>query len=164
MQPPTLVRQSYAKLLSIKLSPQDKASIRGAGDTLPFLLVSKLASVAPPDELHGPPSEAWLLVLRALGSMTQGGARLGRALGETRYPELRMNQLCAATGAALFDLVGEALRWLQAHGVGRVDLSHALTLMRADTLGDEEARDWVRREIALDYVRSADKGAVKSAA
>ena len=31
-----------------------------------------------------------------------------------------------------------------------------MTLGTADSLGDAEARDWARKQMALDYVRSAE--------
>jgi hypothetical protein len=53
-------------------------------------------------------------------------------------------------------LTDEALRWLVSHRVDAVDLSVLATLGIADALADGEARDWARKQMALDYVRSPD--------
>lgn len=67
-----------------------------------------------------------------------------------------MNRLLTASGASLPGLIDEALRWLVSHRIDNADLSVLVTLGVADVLGDVEARDWARKQIALDFVRSAD--------
>jgi hypothetical protein len=42
------------------------------------------------------------------------------------------------------------------HQVEAADLSVLAALGIADALGDADARDWARKQIALDYVRFAD--------
>jgi hypothetical protein len=61
-----------------------------------------------------------------------------------------MSALLAATGPALLDLIGEAVRWLLAKELKKADLSALATLGLADALGDLEARSWAKRRIALD--------------
>ena len=67
-----------------------------------------------------------------------------------------MDRLLTASGSSLPGLIDEALRWLVSHRVEATDLSVLVTLGIGDALGDGEARDWARQQIALDYVRSAD--------
>ena len=66
-----------------------------------------------------------------------------------------MERLLTASGASLPGLIDEALQWLISHRVEAADLSVLVTLGLADALGDAEARDWARKKIALDFVRSA---------
>lgn len=65
-----------------------------------------------------------------------------------------MDRLLTASGASLPGLIDEALRWLVSHRVEAADLSILVTLGVGDALGDSEARDWARKKIALDFVRS----------
>ena len=60
-----------------------------------------------------------------------------------------MNRLLTASGSSLPGLIDEALRWLVVHQGNSVDLSVLVTLGVADALGDTEARDWARKQIAL---------------
>ena len=96
----------------------------------------------------------WKIVLRALGEVYQSSSSLGKALATEEFPENRMNRLLTASGTSLPGLIDEALRWLVVHQGNSVDLSVLVTLGVADVLGDTEARDWARKQIALDYVRA----------
>jgi hypothetical protein len=98
----------------------------------------------------------WKIVLRALGHVRHSSGSLGRTLAAQHFPEDRMERLLTASGSSLPGLVDEALRWLVSHRVEAADLSALVTLGIADALGDGEARDWARKQMALDYVRSAD--------
>jgi hypothetical protein len=100
--------------------------------------------------------DIWKIVLRALGHVRHSSASLGRTLAAGDFPEDRMDRLLTASGASLPGLIDEALRWLVSHRIEATDVSVLATLGVADALGDGEARDWARRQIALDYVRSAD--------
>ena len=97
----------------------------------------------------------WKIVLRAFGEIYQSGKSLGQILATEEFPEARMDRLLTASGASLPGLIDEALRWLVSHRVEAADLSVLVTLGVADALGDTEARDWARKKIALDFVRSA---------
>ncbi len=97
----------------------------------------------------------WKIVLRALGDMRHSSSSLGRTLAAQGFPEDRMDRLLTASGSSLPGLIEEALRWLGSHHIETVDLSILASLGLADTVGDVEARNWARRQIALDYVRGA---------
>jgi hypothetical protein len=97
----------------------------------------------------------WKIVLRAFGDIYQSGKSLGQILATEEFPEARMDRLLTASGASLPGLIDEALRWLVSHQVKAADLSVLVTLGVADALSDAEARDWARKKIALDFVRSA---------
>jgi hypothetical protein len=99
----------------------------------------------------------WKIVLRALGHIRHSSVPLGRTLAAQDFPEGRMDRLLTASGSSLRGLIDEALRWLVSHRVEATDISMLATLGSADGLGNSEARDWARRQIALDYVRSADE-------
>jgi hypothetical protein len=96
----------------------------------------------------------WKVVLRALGEIYQSGKPLGQILAMEKFPEARMDRLLTASSASLPGLIDEALRWLVSHRVEAADLSVLVTLGVADALSDAEARDWARKKIALDFVRS----------
>ena len=98
----------------------------------------------------------WKIVLRALGHIRHSSGSLGRVLAVQNFPEDRMDRLLTASGSSLPGLIDEALRWLISHRVEAADLSALMTLGVADALRDGEARDWARKKLALDYVRSAD--------
>ena len=97
----------------------------------------------------------WKIVLRALGEIYQSGRPLGQILATEKFPEARMDRLLTASGESLPGLIDEALRWIVSHRVEAADLSVLVTMGIADALGDAEARDWARKKIALDFVRSA---------
>src|SRR5262245_34840447 len=82
--------------------------------------------------------------------------RLGEPWLLRIFPEDRMDRLLTASGSSLAGLIDEALRWLVSHRGEAADLSVLATLGIADALGDREAQDWARQQIALDYVRSVD--------
>jgi hypothetical protein len=67
-----------------------------------------------------------------------------------------VDRLLTASGTSLPGLIDEALRWLVSHRVQAADLSLLATLGIADSLGDSDARDWARKQMAIDYVSSAD--------
>ena len=106
---------------------------------------------------EGPCDGAWRVIAKALGHQELGNPHLGRALADGDYPKLRMDRLLAATGDALRSQVADALRWLEARGTTRVQLADAAVLMLTDALNDTEVDEYVRRHIALDYVRAIGK-------
>jgi hypothetical protein len=96
----------------------------------------------------------WKIVVRSLGELYPSSTSLGQILAAEEFPEGRMNRLLTASGASLPGLIDEALRWLISHRVAAADLSVLVVLGVADALDDIETRDWARKKIALDFVRS----------
>lgn len=153
---PPLVRQVFAILTDFTkhLSPDDKAGLRTMSLASPPLSFWKLiASI--PDTQSGNRRclEIWKPVLRALGRVNQSRAPLGRVLARTSFPENRVSRLLSGSGTSLPGLVDEVGRWLVSHDVEHANLSLLATLGLADALGDIDARDWARRQLAIDYVR-----------
>ena len=58
-----------------------------------------------------------------------------------------------ADGKTLRTLITEAARWLLAHDVTTGAIDQLATLGLADAMADHSTREWMRRRIALDYVR-----------
>jgi hypothetical protein len=157
-EPPPLSRQVFAILrdLSAHATPDDRARLRTMFLPDPPLAFWKFMASVPEEQTDNERCVAiWKIVLRALGDMRHSSSSLGRTLVAQGFPEDRMDRLLTASGSSLPGLIEEALRWLGSHHVETVDLSILASLGLADTLGDIEARDWARRQIALDYVRGA---------
>ena len=158
---PTLARRSYGVLGEIvsHLTPGDRARLRTMSLSAPPIEFWMLLAAAPREQSERPECVAvWKPILRALGAIGQADRRLGRLLAETDYPKDRVSSLLAATSGALVGAIDETMRWLLSHEVGKANLSVALCLGLADALGDLDARDWARRRIALDYVRTPQRG------
>jgi hypothetical protein len=157
--PPPLARQAFAILREIteRATPDDRARLRTMFLPEPPLSFWKLMAAVPQDQIEDEHCLAiWKVVLRALGHVRHSSSSLGRTLVSQEFPEDRMDRLLVASGSSLPGLVDEALRWLVSHRVEAADLSVLVTLGIAGALGDGESRDWARKRIALDYVRSAD--------
>jgi hypothetical protein len=158
--PPPVARQAFAILrdLATHATPDDRARLRTMFLPEPPLSFWKMMAAVPQEQTDDPGCLiVWKTVLRAFGQLRHSSASLGRALAEQEFPEDRLDRILTASGSSLPGLIDEALRWLVSHNVEGVDLSTLVTLGIADTLGDTEARDWARKQIALDYVRFADK-------
>lgn len=158
--PPQLSRRVYATLneIAAHLTPTDKARLRSMSMEHPTLTYWEILAAVPDSfTTPGPCDDAWRVIVKALGHLEHGGPGLGRALADADYPTMRMDRLLAATGDALRGQVAEALRWLGATGTSRVRLSDAAVLMLADAVSDSDADEYVRRSVALDYVRAARK-------
>jgi hypothetical protein len=156
--PPPLARQAFAILreLSERATPNDRAQLRTMFIPEPPLSFWKMMAAVPREQTDDDHCIAiWKVVLRALGEVYQSSSSLGKILAAEEFPENRMNRLLTASGTSLPGLTDEALRWLVSHRVKSVDLSVLVTLGVADALGDTDARDWARKQIALDFVRSA---------
>jgi hypothetical protein len=163
--PPPIARQAFAILRehSERATPNDRARLRTMFLPEPPLVFWKLMASVPREQTDDDRCVAiWKLVLRALGNIYQSDKSLGQTLAAQEFPESRIERLLTASGASLPGLIDEGLQWLISHGVKAADLSVLLTLGLADALGDAEARDWARKKMALDFVRSAkptgDKG------
>jgi hypothetical protein len=157
--PPLLARQAFVILREVaeRATPNDRARLRTMFLPEPPLSFWKLMAAVPQEQIDDEHCLAiWKIVLRALGHVRHSSASLGRTLAAQDFPEDRMDRLLTASGTSLPGLIDEALRWLISHGVEAADLSVLATLGIADALGDGEARDWARKQMALDYVRSAD--------
>jgi hypothetical protein len=157
-EPPLLSRRTFAIVqdISAHATPNDRARLRTMFLPDPPLTFWKLLASVPEEQTNNERCvEIWKIVLRALGDIRHGSNSLGRSLAEQEFPENRMERLLTASGSSLPGLIEEALRWLSSHHVQTVDLSIFASLGLADALGDAEARDWTRRQIALDYVRQA---------
>src|SRR6266516_1695398 len=165
-EPPLLSRQTFAILrdISAHATPDDRARLRTMFLPDPPLTFWKLLASVPNEQTENEHCVAiWKIVLRALGDLRHSSSSLGRALAEPGFPEDRMERLLTASGSSLPGLIEEALRWLSSHHVQTVDLSIIASLGLADTLGILEARDWARRQIALDYVRGSEHRTTKAA-
>jgi hypothetical protein len=157
--PPLLARQAFAILREIteRATPNDRARLRTMFLPEPPLSFWKMVAALPQGQVDNENCLAiWKIILRALGHVRHSSGSLGRTLAAQDFPEDRMDRLLTASGTSLPGLIDEALRWLVSHGVEATDLSVLATLGVADALGDSEARDWARKQMALDYVRSAD--------
>lgn len=158
---PATVRQAHAaiKAMDERLSAAERAKLRTAVPGQLSLTVTALVltSARRAEALEGAEGEAWETAALALGSMRALGPNTGRALAETGYPELRAQQMLAATGDGLRSQVRSALRWLTAHGVTAVRIGDVLALMLADARGDAAALKHARREIAVGYVRGVKR-------
>jgi hypothetical protein len=157
--PPPLARQAFAILREVTehATPNDRARLRTMFLPEPPLSFWKMMANVPQEQIDNEHSLAiWKIVLRVLGDVRHSSASLGRTLAAQDFPEDRMDRLLTASGTSLPGLIDEAFRWLVSHGVKAADLSALATLGIADALGDGEARDWARKQMALDYVRSAD--------
>jgi hypothetical protein len=155
--PPQLAQQAFAILreLSEHATPDDRARLRTMFLPEPPLSFWKMMAVVPREQTDDDRCVAiWKVVLRAFGEIYQSGKPLGQILALEAFPEARMDRLLTASGASLPGLIDETLRWLVSHRVQAADLSVLVTLGVADALGDAEARDWARKKIALDFVRS----------
>ena len=95
------------------------------------------------------------MAISYLGSANIGERRAGRALYGSEYPEPRMQALLANRGAGH---VSEALAWLRSTDTANVDITPLVALALADIEGDQEARRWAVRTLALDYVRPTGRG------
>jgi hypothetical protein len=157
--PPSLARQTFAILRewAEHATPNDRAQLRTMFLPEPPLSFWKMMAAVPQEQIDNEQCLGiWKIVLRALGHVRHSSASLGRTLAVEDFPEDRMDRLLTASGSSLPGLIDEALRWLVSHRIEATDVSVLATLGVADALGDGEARDWARRQIALDYVRSAD--------
>jgi hypothetical protein len=157
--PPPIARQAFVVLREITehLTPNDRARLRTMFLPEPPLTFWKLIAAVPQDQTDNERClTIWKIVLRALGELRHSSVSLGRTLAAQDFPEDRMNRLLTASGSSLPGLIDEALRWLVSHRVQAVDLSILLTLGVADVFADGQARDWARKQIALDYVRFTD--------
>jgi hypothetical protein len=158
--PPPLARQSFAILRGVTehATPDDRARLRTMFLPDPPLSFWKTMAAVPQQQIDDAQCLAvWKVILRALGRLRHSSASLGRTLAAQEFPEDRLDRLLTASGSSLPGLIDEAVRWLVSHGVEMSDLSALATLGVADTLGDTEARDWARKQIALDYVRFGDR-------
>ena len=147
------------------LTPDDRASVRGAAVQLP--LAGYVALAHAPYEwttADAPALPALEQAVRALGRVRHRGASVGRVLAETEYPPSRINTLLAATGDHLTSLVAEIVRWLVAHEVEEVVLTDVITCAIADALSDAPARDAARHRMALEYARAAAASEARRAA
>jgi hypothetical protein len=156
--PPPLARQTFAILREISkhATPDDRARLRTMFLPNPPLSFWKLMATVPQEQIDDEHSLAiWKLVLHVVGHARQSSASIGRMLAAHEFPENRMDRLLTASGPSLPGLVDEALRWLVSRHVEAADLSVLATLGIADALGDGDARDWARKQVALDYVRFA---------
>jgi hypothetical protein len=157
--PPPLARQVFAILCEIAehATPNDRARLRTMFVPEPPLSFWKLIAAVPQEQTSDDQClTIWKIVLRALGDLRHSSVSLGRTLAVQAFPEDRMDRLLTASGSSLPGLIDEALRWLVSHRVEGVDLSVLVTLGVADVLADGKARDWVRKQMALDYVRATD--------
>jgi hypothetical protein len=157
--PPPLARQVFVILREVTehATPNDRARLRTMFLPEPPLSFWKLMVAVPQEQIDNEHCLAiWKIVLRALGHVRHSSGSLGRTLAAQGFPEDRMDRVLTASGTSLPGLTDEALRWLISHGAEAADLSVLATLGIADALGDGEARDWARKQMALDYVRSAD--------
>jgi hypothetical protein len=158
--PPSLARQAFAILRDVTehATPDDRARLRTMFLPEPPLSFWKTMAAVPQEQIDNAQCLAvWKVILRALGHIRHSSASLGRTLAAQEFPEDRLDRLLTGSGSSLPGLIDETVRWLVSHGAETSDLSAPATLGVADALGDTEARDWARKQIALDYVRFGDR-------
>ena len=156
-QLPDLAKQCYAVINDIasRLTPEDRARLRTMYATEPPMIYWTLLAQVPVAQAEDQTTEAvWRVVLMLLGRMRPGKAGVGRLLRQTELPEPRVQQLLGSTGETLRTLITETARWLLAHDVTTGAIDQLATLGLADAMADHATREWVRRRIALDYVRA----------
>jgi hypothetical protein len=156
---PHLAKQTFAILREVAdhATPNDLAQLRTMFLPAPPLSFWKMMATVPREQVDNDACLiTWKVVLRGLGNVRHSSKSLGRTLAESEFPEERTDRLLVASGTALPGLIDEALRWLMSHGVEAVDLSALATLGLADALQDAGAVDWMRKKLALDYVRTVD--------
>jgi hypothetical protein len=158
--PPPLARQVFAILrdMAEHATPDDRARLRTMFLPEPSFSFWKMMAAVPQEQTDNERClGVWKIILRALGHVRPSSGSLGRTLGSEGFPEDRLDRLLTASGSSLPGLIDEALRWVISHRVETTDLSILATLGVADVLGDREARDWARKQVAIDYVRFADR-------
>lgn len=79
---------------------------------------------------------------------------LGGALAHSDFPESRVDRLLSSSGETLRGLVTEVWTYLESKDVSSLNWLPVAALTIGDALGDEEATEWARTKIALDYVRA----------
>lgn len=152
---PELVRQCYAILSTLQshLSSDDRAKLRTMDYRQPPLAYYRFLAEIPSVQADNLKTErVWRAIIVALGVTRSGGRPVGRVLNGCGFPEARIQQLLAASGDRLVELIREAVRWLVSHQESSADLSTLCALGLADALGDTATRTWCRKELALDYV------------
>lgn len=92
---------------------------------------------------------AIVIGLAHLGDLHRPGRRLGMALGEAGYPELRFERLLRADEDRLLDELPSLARYLAAKGLP-ADWADAARLI---LWTGEDAQESVRRHLARDYYR-----------
>jgi hypothetical protein len=153
---PHLARQTYAVLTDIEghLDEADRVALRAMLPSAPHIEYYRILSHVPRAQADDTGAEAvWRLVLGGLGELRGTGRGIGRALAGTGYAEDRASRLVTASGGHLRSEIAAAIDWLVAHDLSSAALWQVATLGIADALGDQEALQWARREIAMDYVR-----------
>ena len=163
---PRLVRQTYAVLQEMiaHLTPDDRARLRTMSLSQPPLSFWMVLASAPAEQTNDDGCVAvWKTILRAMGRVGPSGPALGRVLAETEFPRDRVSRLLVAAGSTLVGLIDEVARWLISHDVANADLSLLAGLGLADALADTATREWARRHIALDYVRTMRRDEAKAA-
>lgn len=142
-------------------SPGDLAELRRNHDPGPAfwrLWVDVIADRwAAPSDASGLQAveDAWRTICAALAVMSElhaESARLGSALSETGYSDLRVERLLRADGEQRATLALDAVRYLASKGKSADVADIALLL-----LSDDEARDRQRRNIARSYYTSQFK-------
>ena len=93
-----------------------------------------------------------LFGLAHMGGLNQPQARLGRALAEAGFSELRFARLLGSRGEALLDAVRTTARYLAAKGQP-ADWADAARLVLAET---GPAAERFRRQLARDYYRTVN--------
>ena len=153
---PHLGRQTFVILseMMAHLSPDDRARLRTMSLSDPPLSFWKMmARVPEPQTETDRCLSVWKVMLRTMGQVSQSKVPLGRILKEIDFPEDRLSRLLVASGTSLPGLLDEVARWLISHDVKSADLTNLCAIGLGDALGDLEARDWARRDLALQFVR-----------
>ncbi len=141
------------------LSAGDVASLRRMDPAHPSAAFFKLVSVVldkylpAHQEARLQAENRWAAVVQGLahlGRLHKPGARLGTALADAGYSELRFARLLHSDAARLLDEIPSLARYLAARDV-RVDWADAARLI---LYTEERVRERDRRAIASDYYRA----------
>lgn len=150
-----------ARAIQHALDPGEVAALRRLDPESPSSAFWKVAAthLESTGQLRdGPGRQAhevrWAVILRGLALMEglhSPAIRLGRALAEAGYSEVRLNRLLRARDGALHDEATSAVRYLAAKAQ-EADLTEFALLLVSQ---EEEPSDAIRRRIARDYFSSS---------
>ena len=160
----TSLISSLARAIDNKLSTGDVAQLRKLEPSDPsapafwrivFGYLEPAKALPAEGRLRDVVEQRWAAVLSAMAiakGLHQPSQRLGKALAEAQYSELRLTRLLRAEADTLMDLVRTTARMLAAKQV-RFDAKGLADLIFSD--GSDHAEN-VRRQIARDYYRNAE--------
>jgi hypothetical protein len=146
------VRKNIGRILA-HLTPDHRASIRSTTVGLPSGTLLALARIQPSDDATHPyRGRVWVTAIKSIAQVERyGGRNMGSELGETGYPETRIEKLLNSTGDIFLSEFNEAVRWLVSKGA---DAINPIDLICLGLAGNHKLRETIRLRIALNYARA----------